>query len=264
MAWINVPKEIKINIIIDDLHHQGLLKQNKLIGLSKVSRIISTYGYTFNKYYPKICPVYWFPHAGTFDLGFNDNPVNKIIISGRLNKDIYPFRQYIVNLSNKNIFLQRLGVNCRYEIKTDSHNLIYGERYIRILNNYLACFTCDASASRPYIVAKHFEILLSGSLLLAGNPNTKPYFEKLGFIDGVHYISATMTNIMEKIEFIKNPLNREIIDKIRMNGYELAKQKHTYLQRANYIVNILEDNNDNIIQYDDGISGSIYYMEKIN
>lgn len=262
MAWIKIPKEIKINILIDDLHHQGTIKQNKVLSLPKASRILSTYGYAFNKYYPHGVPVYWFPHSGTFDIGFNDNPINKILISGRLNKDIYPFRHYVVNLAKKNNFLQHLKVNCRYEIKTDSENLIYGERYVAVLNRYLACFTCDASASRPYIVAKHFEILLSGSLLLAGNPNTKFYFEKLDFIDGEHYISATTGNIMEKINFIENPNNREIIDKIRKNGYELAKQKHTYLQRAMYLINILENNNDNIIQHNDGINGSIYYTEK--
>ena len=265
LALLNIPKEIKINILIDDLHHQGTVKIQKVRGLAKVSRILSTYGYTFNKYYPHGVPVYWFPHSGTFDLGFNENPINKILISGRLNKDIYPFRQHIINLAKKNTFLQQLKVNCRYEIKSDSENLIYGKKYVEILNKYLACFTCDASSDRPYIVAKHFEILLSGSLLLAGNPNTKIYFEKLGFIDGTHYISATIGNIAEKIKFIENPDNKFTINKIRKNGYELAKQKHTYFQRANYLINILENNNnDNIIRYDDGINQSIYFMEKIN
>ena len=270
MDTIQIPDEIKITVLIDDLHHQGAIKTNRNIGLKKVSRILSTYAYAFHKYYHTDKPIYFFPHSGTFDLGFNDNPRDKILVSGRLHKDIYPFRQLLHNLSKTNSFLEYLPVNCNYQIKNDSSELIYGKRYVEKLRQYLACFTCDASEHRPYIVAKHFEIMLVGSLLLAGNPHTKGYFEKLGLIDNVHYISATVYNVQDKIDFIKDPKNRTTIDQIRKNGYLFVKSNHTYINRAIFLKQILENdtinnnNNNNgcIILENNGINGGCYYTKK--
>ncbi|XWV24935.1 hypothetical protein QJ856_gp0846 [Tupanvirus deep ocean] len=261
MHSIKIPSEIKINVIVDDLHHGGEIKKNRIASLTKVSRILSTYGYSFAKYYCTNLPVYFFPHSSAFDIKFNETPINKILVSGRLNKNIYPFRDFMFKLSKKNKCLEYLPVNCNYEIYQDSYDLLYGQKYVEKLSEYLVCFTCDASADRPYIVAKHFEILSSGSLLLAGNPHTKNYFEKLGFYDGVHYMSTTIDNINEKISYIMDPINRETINKIRKNGYELVREKHTFKNRANYLKNILESN-DNIICQNDGIFGGTYFMEK--
>ncbi|XWV26181.1 hypothetical protein QJ857_gp0897 [Tupanvirus soda lake] len=261
MHEMKIPSEIKINVIVDDLHHGGDIKKNRILSLTKVSRILSTYGYSFSKYYSTNVPVYFFPHSVAFDIKFNETPINKILVSGRLNPSIYPFRNHVVKLSKKNKFLQYLPVNCNYEIYKDSPDLLYGQKYVEKLSDYLACFTCDASIDRPYIVAKHFEILSSGSLLLAGNPNTKNYFEKLGFIDGMHYISVTIDNINEKIAYITNPINRETINKIRKNGYDLVREKHTFRNRANYLKDILE-NSTNVIRQNDGMCGGAYFMEK--
>ncbi len=258
---IKIPTEIKINVLIDDLHHQGQIKRKRLKNLSKISKIFSTYAYCYLKYYPEFKSLYFLPHAATYIIEYNESPKNKILITGRLNKEIYPFRNLMYQISKYNTFLEYLPVKCGYEIEKDSNDLIYGERYIKKLNEYLACFTCDANADRPYIVAKHFEILISGSLLLAGNPNTKKYFEKLGFIDGVHYISASIENIHDKIDFIVNPENRDKINEIRRNGHNFAKKHHTYISRGDYLKRILDDNDNGELQTD-GINDSTYYMEK--
>jgi hypothetical protein len=271
---INVPDECKINIIIDDLHHQGVIKKNRIIGLKKVSRILSTYGYCFGKYYTTTVPIYFFPHSAAFDVTFNNNPINKILVSGRLNKNVYPFRNVIYKMSSKNKNIEYAPVNCNYEIRQDSENLIYGQRYVDKLNRYLICFTCDASSERPYIVAKHFEIMSSGSLLFAGNPNTKKYFDKLGFVDGVHYISVAPNNLEDKIKYVTDPINRDSIDIIRKNGYEFVRSRHFYRNRAQYLKNILIGGphqklkdlspESNFILHEDGIFNSNYYLEKYN
>jgi hypothetical protein len=263
MDQINIPIKCKINVIIDDLHHKGKIKKNRMLGLKKVSRVLSTYGYCFAKYYTTDIPIYFFPHAAVFDIPFNMDPIGKILVSGRLNKYIYPFRNLLYELSKKNKYVEYMPVNCSYEVLCDSEELIYGKRYIEKLNKYLVCFTCDASENRPYIVAKHFEILSSGALLLAGNPNTKKYFEKLGFIDGVHYIAITTENLLDKIGYVMHPNNKETIDKIRKNGYEFVKKKHFYKNRAEYLACILEENRNRITSCSDGICASNYFLENI-
>lgn len=261
---INIPTETKINIIIDDLHHQGEIKRKKIDSMNKSARILSTYGYCFNKFYKSInVPVYWLPHCATFNIDFNQNPINKILVSGRLHREIYPFRQLMYKMSKKNKLVEYLSPNCEYWIDKDNEKFIYGERYMKKLNQYLVCFTCDACPQRPYLVAKHFEIAASGALLLAGNPSTKTYFAKLGFIDGVHYISTTMGNINDKIAYVLDPQNREEIDRIRLNGYEYAKAKHYYQNRAEYLNNIINNKNDRISKQTDGINGTIYHTENM-
>ena len=127
------------------------------------------------------------------------------------------------------------------------------------MNKYLVCFTCDASEDRPYILAKHFEILASGSLLLSANGNTKEYFERLGFIDNEHYISCDESNMLEKIRYCLDKTNRDKINKIRLNGYNLFKKEHSFEKRLISFEKILENSYENKKQYEDGIAGTKYY-----
>ena len=107
---------------------------------------------------------------------------------------------------------------------------------------YICCFV---DAARDYILAKVFEICASGSLLLYMNFNIIQECEKLGFIDGINYISCTQENFIEKVNWILNPNNINLVNSIRLAGYELIKQKHTYLNRYNELLFLLENENNN-------------------
>jgi hypothetical protein len=243
---MKLSSKIKISVIIDDIHHQGLTKKNRQRSLKKVTNIFSTYGYFFRNKFSFKNSVYFWPHSVRYDCTYNSKPIRKILVSGRLNENIYPNRQTIFNLSQKNKRICYLSPNVGYREKKDSldNTKIFGEKFVKHMSKFLCCFTCDANPNRPYIVAKHFEILSSGSLLLSCNENTKKYFEILGFIDNVHYISCTKDNIIEKINFILNSENLGKINEIRYSGYNFAKINHFYLSRGKYINNILMNNYD--------------------
>ena len=241
-----MPPSIKINVLIDDIHQTGDNKIKIINDLAKCKKIFSTYAYLFKNFYNNTIlneiPVHFLPHSCRFMIEFNKNPVNKILLSGRLNKFIYPVRQMMYEKCKSCDYIEYLRPNVKYRIKKDHPKYIYGERYIKCLNNYIACFTCEAHIGRPYLLKKFFEIPGSGSLLLTINPVTKKYFTELGFIDNTHYISATTSNIEDKIKFILNPENRKTIDEIRMNGYELVKSKHMYYHRADLMDSIIRNN----------------------
>jgi hypothetical protein len=259
-----IPQEIKINVLVDDIHHEGRTKKNEIIGLKKTTRIFSTYGYLFSKYFDTTVPVYFFPHSSGFVNDINYNPLNKILVSGRLNPTIYPFRQFMVDSASKNSNIEVLKVNCPYRLTEHDTSLTYGKNYIDTLSKYLCCFTCDAVDFRPYILAKNFEILASGSLLLAGNSNTIKYFAKLGFIDGEDYISADKTNIMYKISYILDPANAEIINKIRISGHHKFCNTHTFFHRAKWLDDILNNISECSILQTDGENNSNYYTKIIS
>ena len=104
------------------------------------------------------------------------------------------------------------------------------------MSGYIACFACCSNENTPYIVNKFFEIPGSGSLLLAYDELVKEPLGELGFIDGENYISCNRENVLRKIEWICNPRNMERVNKIRKNGLELVKNKHTDLVRYKMIL----------------------------
>lgn len=258
---IPFPDECKLILIIDDLHHQGAVAKKRRLQLQKVDKVLATYGYCFRQYYHTTATIYFFPHASCAIRPFNDCPIAKICVSGRLNDQIYPIRQRFYQMcqtSNQCIYLP---VNCRYVITNDNDTLIYGHRYVHTLGNYLACITCDVSANRPYIVAKHFEILASGSLLLAHNTHTQPYFKTLGLIDKKNYLMINDQNMQETIDWVLNPANKIAVTNIRMAGYQLALAYHSVQARVDYLMDIL--NNENGVYCTNGLANTCYYAPNV-
>ena len=255
-------KKYRIIAIFDDLHHQGSIKRQRVNALKKIDVILSTYAYCFNKYFkPGKYQLYFFPHTSRYKSSYNSEPIEKVLISGRVNKEIYPKRFKAHNLSLNYEFVEYLDVNFKYRMNKNNvdEKLNFGKNFIKKLNEYLICFTCDASQDRPYILAKHFEILASGALLLSANDgNTKKYFESLGFRDMEHYISCNEENLVDKINFCLDPKNRNIIDRIRYNGYYLFNKNHTYEQRIFQFSSIL-NNSDKFTLKNDGINSTNYF-----
>jgi hypothetical protein len=245
-----IHKSIKISFFIDDVHPGGSVRKNRIKSLKKTTNIFCTYAYYFNNYYPKgKYKLYWLPHSIRFnDIEFNNNPIKKILITGRLNKRVYPNRDIIYVYSKKKNDIVYLRPNVGYREKKSEINdkMIFGKKFMLYLNKYLCGFTCDLIPERPYLVAKHFEIMGSGSLLLACNPNTKKYFTKLGFEDMIDYVSCTPENIKDKTKFILDENNIDIINKIRLSGYNKVIKFHNYKIRTEYIYNIMVNNENNI------------------
>ena len=91
-----------------------------------------------------------------------------------------------------------------------------------------------------YIVAKYLEVCGSGLLLLADTTDLKDEFRKYGFIDNVNYIDVTFQNINDKVKFITNDKNKEKINSIRLNGYNLIKRHHLISNRMDTLKKILK------------------------
>lgn len=202
--------------------------------------IFSVYAYLFNnkniyKYYKfNKDKLFYIPYSvpGKFNCDFNLNPKNKLLISGYFDDKIIPysFRYYMSKLAQKNDFIDILkhkGYN--------NNNNIKGINYINLLNSYLCCFTC--CTDYKYIVLKHYEIIYSGALLLCSD-KIKKELNELGFIDMKNCIFCNIKNVNEKLKYIFNPINRNEIDRIRLNGYILSKN-HITEKRAEEINEIV-------------------------
>ena len=156
----------------------------------------------------------------------NKEPINKILLSGSRSGH-YPMRRHLASLNHPNVDI------------LDAKMGITGSNFIEHLGKYLACFTCFSNKTTPYIINKFFEIPLSGSLLLAYEELVKEPLKSIGFIDGENYISCTKENITQKIDWICDQTNRNEIDRIRKNGYDLILSKHSDVARFRMLLKLI-------------------------
>ena len=175
---------------------------------------------------------------------FNNNPINKVLVSGSSNKEPYPERYKMKQFNNIEIKNNRDGSN------NEAH-------YAKFLNNYLCCFASSVypenlslynNKTKKYsrtnchlILLKNYEILGTGSLLL--NPLTeKPYLEKIGLLEDVNCMFVDMSDdkkIQDKIDFILDSNNRPFIDKVRKAGQEHGKKKLNSKKKFEELKNII-------------------------
>lgn len=224
--------------------------------------VISTYSYALNIYFDNYNDNYWMPHMLRYNVKYNNNPINKVLVTGATNIEVYPNRHIMIEKSKLNsniVYTKRPWV----EKNNIGENDLFGENYIKLLSNYLICYTDELNDNRPYLVAKFFEIMSSGALLLTTNKITKKYFHRLGFIDGIHYISTTIEDIDKKIEYLLNEKNRKLVDEIRTNGYNEVYKYHTIEHRTKQLDDILNNRMEKFTLYNDGVRDTKYYMYNI-
>jgi len=226
-------------IYFDDLHQtSGRIINFRNLIIKHFDYIFSTYAYVFDKFFAVTSPekIIWYPHSvnNKFTVDFNKNPINKILLTGCIEKNIYPFRNYVNSLSKKYpiVRLEQIYYN------KQNHDII-GHNYIKHINKYIASVACCSNEKTPYIVSKFFEIPASGALLIAYDEFVVEPLQHLGFMDGINYISVNYKNIEEKIMFITDSNNKELIDKIRFAGYSLVWKNHTLLNRTKLIDDIV-------------------------
>lgn len=226
----------------DDIHNNTI---NRRKVIQYVDIVLNSYQYYLHNYYSEVInESYWFPHSVNEILvekiNFNKNPENKILLSGSISEHIYPARYKLSLLASNDTRIEQLSHPGYSQVKS-KHNLC-GYNYYKHMNNYFACFTCCAFENRPYIVAKFFEIISCGSLLLAYDAPVKNYLKQLGFIDGINYISCDndTEDIKQKLDYIFDPENRKLIDEIRYAGYLLSSERHFLIDRVEDFCEYLE------------------------
>ena len=226
---------VQIIYKIDDLYPYKEIR-NKCI--ETADTIISPYQYLFNtdeiiKMYKNInlTNSYYIPYSAVDDFfkdtEFNSSPINKIFVSGSI-RDVYPLRVFINNAIFKD-YIECL-VHPSYAT-TYTHNCI-NNIYYKKLNEYLCGFV-DASCYN-YILLKVFEICSVGSLLLV-EETIENELNKLGFFDNVNCIFCNKHNLENKMKWILNVANRQLVDDMSKNGMALVIQRHTTKHRSSAV-----------------------------
>ncbi|HYG82441.1 MAG TPA: glycosyltransferase [Pyrinomonadaceae bacterium] len=231
--------ECRKYILADDLHWQGeVMRQRKLVSFAFCHAVLSTYGYAWEKFYPALAGVkrvVWVPHSASPDflVPYNADPENSILLSGAVSVH-YPLRRQMKSLHERGVrgiaYHPHPGYHCRHDYGQQNGGV--GRGYALRINRHRAAFT--DSLNFNYVVAKYFEIPATGALLLADDSVSGP-LEKLGFIEGRHYVPVSKRNLEERVRYVLDERNREAVDEIRRRGQELVWARHKTSDRARQI-----------------------------
>jgi phosphotransferase system IIB component len=182
--------------------------------------------------------IYEIMHCATknFIKTFNNSPINKIFLSGDINKVAYSHRN--------NFHKYYLQNKSKIDYKQHPGQLIKDDNYPDELNSYIACFYSSRDVKElednMIILAKAFEIPATGSLLLA-HESCKNSLLKVGFIENINCMFINENNYDKVIDYILDKNNRYEIDEIRKKGQELILKNHTEDNRINEINKILDN-----------------------
>jgi hypothetical protein len=230
----------RLVLYADDLHllsGQESMRGAKLAAFSGCDKVLTSYAYVFDEFYPELRnrkTVIWTPHAASpdFVLPFNCRPENAILLSGFIGA-LYPLRMRMKELQQEGRYAivrhEHPGYSEGYDYEHDAR---VGTGYASTIHRFKAGFT-DA-LTFGYVVAKHFEIPATGTLLVADGVVSGPLRE-LGFIENVHYVPVSADNLEEKTQYVLDESNRGEIDEIRRRGQDLVLSRHKTCDRADLI-----------------------------
>ncbi|HEY0157934.1 MAG TPA: glycosyltransferase [Thermoanaerobaculia bacterium] len=223
----------RLYVMTDDLHHRRNGMERALL---LADGVLSSYAPRLDQFWPRVDParVTWMPHAAgpDFLLPMNESPRPVVFVSGAMG-EAYPLRRAMRELALRRPGLAVVHEHPGYDLTFDHGNdPRVGRGYALAMQSCLAGFT-DALVHQ-YVVAKHFEIPATGALLVADRV-VAPQLADLGFIDGVHYVSATAEDLEPIVERALDPRFRDEVEAIRRRGHALVHARHTVEHRARAI-----------------------------
>lgn len=202
--------------------------------------ILNRHDVRFKAKYPKYVsktvffPNFFAPHKRYANLKFNENPIRKCLLLGRLFEPTYPLRRYIYAHRDplKVDVMAHPGGHPKAKHYKDKRYYI-GDRYAQRLNDYFACVTCGGDGG---VLTKYLEIPATGSLMLIDDT---PDARTIGLYPDEHYVAITKENCLAKIdEVLSNP---SAYTEIRKKGRELVLREHSVNNRFETLVNLIKE-----------------------
>lgn len=258
----NKDKSYKIVLTLGDLHR----KPHEWVELMNKASDITLLRYLYSPYILKEYPLKFLNTYQRFDSNFyvenliseyhhfpwftdpklykpNNEKDWDVIFLGAYRKKVYPLRHAIISSLPKlcKEHKWRYLMKGRPPGKTSLRNIedllkkgyIVGDKYSEIISR--SKIFIFGNSIFKYPLSKYFEIMGSGTLVMANKPQSS---KELGFINEHNYVEINRNNWKEKlIYYLENESERERIAK---NGYETAIKYHSTEIRAKQLISILK------------------------
>ena len=184
--------------IVTQLDKEYIIAMDKM--LSRCDIILCPYDNAFRNKWPEFVDKYvFFPHFVEYDL-YRYLPTSnyrtfKCLLTGSLDIAAYPLRNHIVALNHPLVdFIRHPGYLLGDKL-AKAMGFAIGEDYASLLNQYVCSIA--TSGKMNYVVAKYFEILAAGTILLA---NYTLDLDTLGFEEEKHYVRIDRGNFVNKLK----------------------------------------------------------------
>lgn len=231
----------------DDVHYFTRHRQEQRIrAFTWADIIFATYPDRIRDWYPSINneKIVWMPHsaAGIFYPG-NAYRLDKILLSGSRSWP-YPFRQFCNDKIPSYICDKINHPGCpgypgdklnKSESDSEKMKEVGRLEYGNVLRKYPAMIVCGSIFH--YLVAKVFEGMASGCLVVCESTSLRDDLSKLGFIDGEHYIGTSYFSILSDVEKLKINFyeNNLVYQEICNKALRMVMKSHTTIRRAEQI-----------------------------
>ncbi|KAL4117568.1 hypothetical protein PRIC2_011557 [Phytophthora ramorum] len=222
----------------DDLHYYDQFNPMTLRDeiLTKVDVLVGTYTYFMDDYFAQVIDTVnerdlpltlWLPHSSGPDFvnaTFNEYPINKIVLSGKLGSNWYPLRHWLGIYQQDHRDIMDVYQHSGYYV-ADNQSAIYA--------SYLRSYRTGITTTLifQYVIAKIFEIPSTGALL-AVNRDVAPLLAALGMNEGEHYVGFDRRDPEALIWWANEPSNWPEIDRIRLAGMEIVREQHLVTNRV--------------------------------
>ena len=222
----------------DDLHYYDQFDPIALRDeiLTTVDILLGTYTYLMDDYFATVTtrmnerdlPVtVWLPHSSSLDFvnaSFNEYPINKILLSGKLGSNWYPLRHWLGRYQQTHEDIMDVYHHTGYYVAANQSAI-----YASYLRSYRTGIT--TTLIFQYVIAKLFEIPSTGALL-AVNRDVAPLLAALGMHESKHYVAFDRQDPETIITWVSDPRNWPEIDRIRRAGMECVRQQHLVTHRV--------------------------------
>jgi len=191
----------------DDVHYfTAHRREQRLRAFTWANQILATYPDKLHEWYPEIekSKVRWSPHAAAsyFQATFSPSS-DRILLSGSRSWP-YPFRQFchaqlpdsICQIVDHPGYPGYPGDKAN-KLQADPAALsrLGAENYSVLLQRYPAMLTCGSIFG--YLVAKIFEGMAAGCLVICERESLAKQLSALGFIEGEHFVGTDLLHVIE-------------------------------------------------------------------
>lgn len=236
----------------DDVHHfTPLRRQQRARAYEWADLILATYPDKLAEWFPEISTdkVKWVPHSAAsyfYPASSEERSSDQILLSGSRTWP-YPFRQFCAEKLAPEVcaVVGHPGYpgypgNRANTMKADAVQMqhVGQERYGDVLRSYPAMLACGSVFG--FLVAKVFEGMAVGALMICDKPSLAHRLSALGFVDGVHFISTDILNVIADSTEVHEALRRRdpALAGIAARASDMVLKKHTTLVRAVEIHNL--------------------------
>jgi len=199
-------KEVTRVVFCDDVHYFTAHRQaQRQRAFDWADLILATYPHKLAQWFPGVNKkIKWTPHAAASYFTPIFSPASdKILLSGSRTWP-YPFRQFCAAKLSTDIceVLDHPGYpgypgDRANQMKADPSALalVGGPRYAASLRRHPAMLVCGSIFE--YLVAKVFEGMAAGCLIVADRASLGPQLQALGFCEDEHYIGTDIFRVIE-------------------------------------------------------------------